>query len=76
MKTLQIARAQYKVEERPLNLEEAQQAKEAFITSTTKHILPVMQLNGHTIGNGQPGAITTGLSKALQDYVQGQIKLL
>jgi branched-chain amino acid aminotransferase len=32
--------------------------KEAFITSTTKMILPVLKINGNTIGNGKPGAVT------------------
>lgn len=69
MKTLEIARKQWKVEERELTLEEALQAKEAFITSTTKHILPVLQLDGQVIGNGQPGRITVELGEALDDHI-------
>lgn len=69
MKTLEIARRRFKVEERDLTLEESRQAKEAFITSTTKHILPVVELDGHTIGNGQPGTITSELSHSLNDHI-------
>lgn len=69
MKTLEIAGKQFKVEERELTIDEARNAKEAFITSTTKHILPVVQLDGHPIGNGRPGKVTTELSKLLDVYI-------
>jgi branched-chain amino acid aminotransferase len=44
-KLLELARNSFKVEERPINLDELKEAKEAFITSTTKQILPVMQID-------------------------------
>ena len=69
MKTLEIARKKFKVEERELRIGETRDAKEAFITSTTKHILPVVRLDGHPIGNGRPGKVTTGLSKLLEAYI-------
>jgi D-alanine transaminase/branched-chain amino acid aminotransferase len=69
MKTLEIARKQFRVEERELTLEEAFQAKEAFITSTTKHILPVVQLDGRAIGDGQPGDVTVMLKMELDDHI-------
>ena len=69
MKTLEIAGKQFKVEERELTLEEAYQAKEAFITSTTKHILPVVQLDGRMIGDGQPGDVTVMLKMELDDHI-------
>ncbi len=37
------------------------EADEVFITSTTKHIMPVTSIDGKTIGNGNPGAITKQL---------------
>ncbi|WP_298739213.1 aminotransferase class IV [uncultured Chitinophaga sp.] len=69
MKTLEIACKQFKVEERELTLEEVYQAREAFITSTTKHILPVVQLDGRAIGDGEPGNITTMLNMELDDLI-------
>ncbi len=36
-------------------------AKEVFITSTTKNILPVLQIDGKIIGDGLPGKITAQL---------------
>ncbi|MBH2003848.1 MAG: aminotransferase class IV [Sphingobacteriia bacterium] len=40
-------------------------AREAFITSTTKNILPVLEINGKPVGDGQPGPITTALFNQL-----------
>lgn len=45
MKILEIARQQFKVEERAISLEEIKTAKEIFITSTTKQLLPVAQID-------------------------------
>ncbi len=50
--------------ERPFTLEDAQHAAEAFLTSTTTFILPVVTLNGRQIKNGIPGAVTRLLRTA------------
>lgn len=52
------------VEERPFTLEEAKLAKEAFISSTTSHLLPVVAIDDHPIGNGHPGETTRRLLAA------------
>jgi branched-chain amino acid aminotransferase len=39
--------------------------KEAFITSTTKIVLPVLNIDGHTIGDGKPGSMTREIFKRL-----------
>jgi D-alanine transaminase/branched-chain amino acid aminotransferase len=44
-KLVEIAKRSFKVEERDLTIEEIKSAKEAFITSTTKTILPVKQID-------------------------------
>ncbi|WP_121356373.1 aminotransferase class IV [Flavisolibacter nicotianae] len=44
-KVLDLAKEYFQVEERPVGLAEIQTAKEAFITSTTKQILPVAQID-------------------------------
>lgn len=46
---------------RPMTLIEALEADEAFITSTTKILLPVTQIDEQKIGNGQPGPISMDL---------------
>jgi D-alanine transaminase len=53
--------AQMKVEERPFTLEEAKAADEAFITSATTFVTPVVRLDGQAIGAGTPGPVATRL---------------
>ncbi len=63
-KLLKIAGANLKVEERDVSLQEVLQAKEAFITSTTKNILPVQSINGTRITE-KPGPVTIKLFQLL-----------
>lgn len=59
---LRFAReAQMEVEERPFTIEEAQQADEAFITSASTFVMPVVEIDGATIGAGTPGPVATRL---------------
>ncbi len=46
---------------RDLTMAEALDADEAFITSTTKIILPVVQIDDNKIGMGKPGPLTSAL---------------
>jgi len=59
---LRFAReAQMKVEERSFTIDEAKQADEAFITSASTFVMPVVELDGTAIGTGTPGPIATRL---------------
>lgn len=63
---LAIAQRQsLQLEERNIPLEELYDATEIFITSTTKKIIPVLELDGHMIGDGKPGAQTRLLLESL-----------
>jgi D-alanine transaminase len=53
-----LEEAQIKVEERKFTPQEAAKAREAFITSATGAAVPVVAINGVTIGDGRPGALT------------------
>jgi D-alanine transaminase len=53
-----IAEAQMKAVERKFTVAEALAAKEAFISSATGAAVPVVAIDGQTIGNGAPGALT------------------
>lgn len=65
---LRFAReAQMEVEERSFSIEEAQQAEEAFITSASSFVTPVVQIDGAKIGDGKPGARTTRLREIYLD---------
>ena len=49
------------VEERAFTVEEAKRAAEAFVTSASVFVLPVVRIDGETIGDGKPGAVTVRL---------------
>lgn len=49
------------VEERAFTLEEALDAKEAFVTSATSFVMPVVRINDQPLGNGAPGILTSQL---------------
>jgi branched-chain amino acid aminotransferase len=68
-KVLTLAGREYKTVERPVSREELTNAREAFITSTTKHILPVVRIDGQSFGDGKPGKMTRWLSGELNRLV-------
>ena len=43
------------VEERAFSIDEAKDAAEAFISSSTLLVMPVVEIDGHRIGDGRPG---------------------
>ena len=45
------------VEERPFTIEEAKDADEAFFTSASAFVMPVVEIDGATIGTGTPGDV-------------------
>lgn len=59
------------VEERPFTVEEAQRAREAFISSTTSLALSVVAIDEVTIANGQPGSVTRRLRTLYLDHMRG-----
>jgi D-alanine transaminase len=50
-------------EERPFTTEEAYAAREAFVTSATQIVMPVVAIDGRPVGNGAPGLIATALRR-------------
>ncbi len=56
-----------RVEQRPFTIEEACNASEAFITSATTFVMPVVSIDGRPIGDGRPGRLTRRLREL---YVQ------
>ena len=60
----------YDLEERAFSVEEAKEAKEAFLTSSTSLVLPITELDGQPIGNGHPGILTGKLRQVYIDYMQ------
>lgn len=58
------------VREAVLREEDLQSADEAFITSTTREVLPVVRVGPYVIGSGHPGAVTRRLHEAFIDQVR------
>lgn len=55
------AEAQMQVEERSFTIAEAQAADEAFITSASAFVMPVVEIDGAAVGTGQVGPVATRL---------------
>ncbi len=51
------------------NLNDIATADEAFISSSTKNALPILAVNGKSIGNGQPGVITRKINEELYKLI-------
>jgi D-alanine transaminase len=49
------------IEERSFTPEEAYAADEAFLTSASQFVMPIVEIDGHRIGGGQPGPVVRKL---------------
>jgi D-alanine transaminase len=61
---------QLRVEERAFTVAEALAAKEAFITSASSFVQPVVSIDGKPVGNGRPGAMATRLREIYIDFAR------
>jgi branched-chain amino acid aminotransferase len=67
---LELARSIFAIEERPILLEELALSDEAFITSSSKEITPVIQIDDLVIGDGKPGPRTYQLEQLFIEMVE------
>ena len=65
-----IAAQGLKLEERAFTLDEAHAAREAFITSASQIVLPVVKIDGRPVGNGAPGLIASALRRDFHAYAE------
>jgi D-alanine transaminase len=56
-----LKRENIELVERPFTVAEAKAAREAFITSATNIVMPVVKIDGKPIGNGAPGLLSLRL---------------
>jgi len=56
-----LKRENIELVERPFSVAEAQAAREAFVTSATNFVMPVVRIDGKPIGNGAPGLLSLRL---------------
>lgn len=57
------AQEQLVVQERAFTIAEAKAAAEAFYTSASNFVVPVIAIDGEPVGNGEPGPLTRQLSE-------------
>jgi D-alanine transaminase len=67
-----IADAQLKVVERKFTVAEALAASEAFLSSATGAAVPVVAIDGQTVGNGAPGTLTRRIRELY--FAQARVK--
>ena len=58
------------VEEREISKPELESADEIWLTSSTREIIPVLELNGNPVGTGKAGNVWQQMIQIYQDYKQ------
>ncbi len=62
---------QIKLEERAFTPQEAYEATEAFVTAASAIVTPIIDIDGHQIGDGKPGPVTRRLYEEYRAYAEG-----
>ena len=65
--------ATQRIEERPFTIAEAEEAAEAFTSSASGFVMPVVRINDMQIGDGRPGPITVALRAAYIDWARSTL---
>ena len=60
-------------EQRVLDEPDLRGADEAFLTSTTREIVPIVGVDDHVVGNGQPGPVTRRLLETFRQRVASAV---
>src|SRR5947207_10868485 len=68
---IEVIKAQgLELEERPFTAAEAYGAREAFLTSASQIVMPVIRIDEHPVGHGAPGLIATALRAEFHRYAE------
>jgi len=68
---LDVAAAQnLSLEERKFSVAEAYEAREAFVTSASQIVMPVVSIDGRPVGNGAPGLVANALRRDFHSYAE------
>ncbi len=68
---LDVIRAQgLALEERAFSVAEARAAQEAFVTSASQTVLPVVKIDGVPLGDGKPGPVATALRREFHRHTE------
>lgn len=69
-----VAGGQWRLRTRAFNLAEAKTAAEAFLTSTTSWVKPVVQIDGSPVADGRAGPVTKQLLALYIDHIRRQVR--
>jgi D-alanine transaminase len=61
------------LQESPLVLAGVQRWQECFITSTSRHVMPITSIDGRPVGDGQVGPVTRRLSEIFENYFEQRV---
>jgi D-alanine transaminase len=65
-----LAREGLTLDERAFSVEEARRAREAFVTSATANVMPVVSIDGQRVGDGRPGPVARRLRSLFHSAAQ------
>jgi D-alanine transaminase len=65
-----VGREALRLEERPFSLAEALAAREAFLTSASTAVTPIITINGAPVGEGKPGPVARHLRAIFDQAVE------
>lgn len=70
----ELRQASIPFSEGAFTLEELRRAREAFITSATSFVKPILRIDGTPVGDGQPGPVTRRLFDLFARHVKGPVR--
>ena len=65
---LEITRPHFQIQLRPVSRQELLASDEVFIASSTKEVVPVVQVDDNSIGNQLPGPVSRKVMELFRDY--------
>jgi branched-chain amino acid aminotransferase len=63
-----------KIDLHPVKIDELYELDEAFITSTSRGVMPVIKIDNVKIGNGKPGNLTKKLTKLFNKRISNELE--
>jgi branched-chain amino acid aminotransferase len=73
---LEVAQGVLLVARAAVRREQLPEVSEAFITSVSREVLPVVRIDGQAVGDGRPGPMTRAIMKAFADLARREAEPL